>query len=104
MAFKGRSLADGQLANSQGEIYKVPQADFRAIVSSLHVFNTGSTAETVNIYLRRGPGTIRQIYRAVLNQYESFSFDTITLTSEDSLYGDTTTAGTVNYVLTGAVE
>ena len=107
MAFTGKSLADGQISDSQANIYASPSTKV-TIVKSLHVYNTNSTAETVKIYVKRFGSTARQIGIAVLAQDESKQFvsdgEAITLSSEDSIQAITTTASKVNYVLTGAQE
>lgn len=99
MALISRSLADGTLSSSQAQMYKVPQGK-KTAVSSLLLYNPNATSETIGIYVRRGNGTIRQVRRIVLGAYESYKFDnTIMLSSEDALYGDTTSS--CNYVLGG---
>ena len=103
--YTGKSLADGQLPSSKGTLYTVPTGK-RAIVRTFVVFNTGSTAETVSIYVSRGTSS-RQIGQAVLAANEAAQFfesEPITLSSGDILEGDTTTGSTVDYLITGADE
>lgn len=108
MAFAGQSLADGQLPSSQAAIYTVP-ANYRAIVNYIHVHNTGSAPETVTIWVKRSGSTAR-----ILVREPALSIDTtmwplepseeLTLSAGDSIEAQTSTATTVDYFITGALE
>lgn len=105
--FTGKSLADGQLASTKGTIYTTP-ASTVAYVKFLSCHNTGSTTETVIIYVKRSGSSSRVIGRAVLQGNEHCRFidkdETITLAAGDLVEGVTTTATTVDFVITGVEE
>ena len=100
--FTGLSLADGTLTSSGVTVYTVTTD--RAIIKTFVVFNTGSTDETVKVYLNRGTSN-RQVGIAVLKQNQSAQFfegEAITLSTGDTLIGVTTSS--VDYFVTGATE
>jgi len=105
MTYTGASLADGQVGGSAANVYAVPSGK-TAVIKTFSVYNTNTTAETVKAYVLRKGGTARQIGIAVLAQNESKEFidNAITLSSEDSLQAETTTASKVDYSITGATE
>ena len=64
MAFTAKSLADGQLAAAQGDLYTVPAAT-KAMIATMEFYNNGANTETVAIFQQRSGGTSRQIERFV---------------------------------------
>ena len=108
MAFKGQSIADGQIASSQAAIYTVP-ANYTAIINYIHLHNTGISPETVTLWLKRSGSTARVFLRipALEPDVTLFPLDPseeLTLSAGDSLEAQTTTATTVDYFITGALE
>lgn len=107
MPITAKSLADGQLASTKGTLYTVPAAT-RSYVKFLFLHNTGATSETVLVYVKRSGSSSRVIGRGVLAGDESLAVidkdATLTLSAGDVIEGETTTATTVDYVITGAEE
>lgn len=103
MAYAGKVLAQGQLANSKTTIYTVA-ASTVAFIKQLRVFSTGS-GQTVSIYLNPG-GTSRKYAQFVLTTGESADvFEMpIQLEAGDLIEADSTSATTVDYVLTGVEQ
>jgi hypothetical protein len=105
MAFASSQLANGQLANSIGDIYTSSSAT--TIVKSITLVNTNTTHEHVNLYVLKASGTARRIIPKDMTLMPNYSlvFDSvITLGSGDKLQGDTTTASKVDYVISGATQ
>jgi hypothetical protein len=105
MTYATSQLANGQLANSIGDIYT--STSCTTIVKSITLVNTNTTHEHVNLYVLKSGGTARRIIpqNMTLNQNYSLVLDTvITLGSGDKLQGDTTTASKVDYVISGATQ
>ena len=79
-----------------------------AYVKFLHVHNTGSTTETVVIYVKRSGSSSRTVGRVILAQNEAADVldkdATLTLSTGDVIEGETTNATTVDYTITGAEE
>lgn len=103
MAFTAKSLADGQLATAQGDLYA--PVGVKGMISTMEFFNAGSNTETVSIFQLRSGGASRQIYRFVLAPNESATVNrSRSLSNGDKLRGFTTNAASVNYEITGAEE
>ncbi len=98
-------LANGQLANSIGDIYT--STSCTTIIKSITLVNTNTTTESVNLYVLKSGGTARRIIPqacALVAGYQ-LEFDTpLTLGSGDKIQGDTTTASKVDYVISGVTE
>ena len=107
MTFKAKTLATGQITTGVADLYHVPSTK-RAIVKSVHCYNTGSTTETVKVYIKKYAATATQIGIAVLNQDELKVFvsdgEALSLAKEDAIQGITTTGTTVDFTITGAEE
>ena len=107
MAFVGNILANGQLPNAKGTLYTVP-ALTTAYVKFVNGYNTGAGSETVVFYVKKAAGTSRVLGRAVLAADEQTRVvdkeETITLGAGDQIEGETTTAATVDYLITGVEE
>lgn len=105
--FTAKSIADGQVATSQGAIYTVPAAT-TAYVKQVTFYNTNAATQTLDVWLRRGAGTSRQIRRFTLAQNESIdlldSGETLELATTDTIRAATTTATAVDYVVMGVEE
>ena len=105
MAITIKSLADGQLANSKGTIYKTP-ASTQTIIKRITLVNTNTATENVNLYFKASGGTSRRIIvqdvplaaKALL-----IMDDEVTMEAADILEGDTTTASKVDFVISGGV-
>ena len=108
MAFVGQSLADGQLPSSQAAIFTVPASN-RAIVNYIHLHNTGTGPETVTLWLKRSGSTARVFIREPALEADATLFplepsEEFTLSAGDTIEAQTTTATTVDYFITGALE
>ena len=106
MAFTAASLADGQMAASEGSLYV--STGVKAIVKHAHLRNAGATTETVIVYLKRSGGTSRQLFKGTLAPGEGVDLLTggvvLVMSDGDDIRGETTTATTVDYTITGATE
>lgn len=104
--FAAKVLAEGQLASSKGTLYTVP-ASTTAYIRWLSCHNTGGSAETVVLYVKPG-ATSRIIAHASVAASETLYVvnggESIQLEAGDLIEGMTTTATTVDYVITGVEE
>lgn len=107
MPFVSASLADGQLPTSAGDLYTAP-ADTTVYIKRLSFFNDNASEQTIILWVQRAGGTARKWRRYVLAQNESAEVleasDTIHLSAGDKLRAQTTTAGAVDYIITGVRE
>lgn len=106
MSITIKSLADGQLANSKGEIYPCP-ASTQAIVKNIILVNTNTSKETVNLYFKASGGTSRRLIpkdTSLPASYKLVMDDVVTLEAADILEGDTTTASKVDFIISGVEE
>lgn len=60
MAIKIKSLYKGPLSGTQEDLYPVPVGK-DAIIKSIRLVNTGTTAAVVDLYVRRGSGDAYRI-------------------------------------------
>ena len=100
------ALADGQLANSKGTVYTTP-ASTEAIVNSITLVNTDSSARTVNLYVKRDGTNSRRIIPKDLSLAvgAQFSYNSVlTLEAADLIEGDASAATVVDYVISGVTE
>jgi len=105
MPFTPKPVADGQLAASQTTIYTVPGST-KAYGHSLVCNNVGSTSETVQVWVNVS-GTARRIARAILEAGETLiveGHEMPLLEAGDTVLASTTTATTVDYVLSVVEE
>lgn len=106
MAIAPKVLAEGQLPNSKTTLYTVPGAT-TAYVRFINANNTGATEEVVQFFVRPGAAS-RRLGRYSLLANETARVlgqgEVITLEAGDLIEGQTTTAATVDYVITGAEE
>lgn len=101
-----KSLADGQLPATIGDLYTVP-GNTKTIIKTIKLVNTNTTAETVNLYLTPSGGTARRIIPKDLSLgigYLLVVDDELTLEAGDKIQGDTTTASKVDYTISGVEE
>ena len=107
-SFVGNILAQGQLPNAKGTLYTVP-AVTTAYIKFINGHNTpGAGSETTIFYVKKSSGTSKLLGRAILAANEQIRIidkdETITLGAGDTIEGQTTTAATVDYVITGVEE
>lgn len=89
-----KALADGQLAGAKGTIYTTPGST-TAIIKSIILVNTDSSARTVNLYVQRDGSNSRRIIPEDL----SLEANGGTLVLSDRLYVYDS-AGQIKYVVT----
>lgn len=101
MANTYKRLAAGQLASSSGDLYTVP-TDTKALSPLIRLYNTGGTTEVIKLHLRDG-STSRQFAQIelVAGAWAEVAFEKTVLEDGDKIQGQTTTATTVNYWLSG---
>ena len=97
-----KSLADGQLPAAKGDLYTVP-AGTQAIIKTITLVNTNTTAETVNLYIYTATASRRIIPKDLSFgiSYLLVYDDEFTLEAGEKIQGDTTTASKVDYVISG---
>jgi hypothetical protein len=104
MAIQIVALKDGQLGTSaDAELYAVPE-DKTAIVKSIRIVNTDTSARTLNIYYRKSGSTSRRILPKDLSLPAGACFEDdleITMEGEDSIRGDGSVASKLDYVISG---
>ena len=100
-----KNLYQGQLPNSKGTLYTVP-ASTQAVVKSITLFNTNTSAETVGMFILKSGGTSRQISGGSLALSGGHMVDDTeyTLAAGDIIQGTTTTASKVDCVISGIEE
>jgi len=107
MAFTGKSLADGTVANTQTAIYTVP-ASTVAYISGISLYCNTATPQTVAMYVKRSGGTARLIAHYIFSQQHdhvpNVLDDRLVLAAGDAVEAITTTAAVVPYVVTGVEE
>ena len=102
MSFTGGTLTDGSVAITTQNIYTAPSV---ALCKWITFYNKNATQQTLNVYIFRVGSVERQIYRFVLDQYDTVTInETITLSTGDRLRASTTTASAVDYVISGALS
>lgn len=105
MTISIKALADGQLPNTKGTLYTTP-ASTQAIVISITLVNTDSSARTVNLYVKPG-ATSRRIIPVDMSLgigAQSEYTGRITLEAADLIEGDASVASKVDYVINGVEE
>jgi hypothetical protein len=106
MAFVIKLLANGQLPSTIGDIYTTPGAT-QTIIKSIILVNTAATTETVNLYVLKAAGAARRIIPKDAQLGAGFQMvvdDDITLGAGDKIQGDTTTATTVDFTVSGVTD
>lgn len=107
MPFTANYLADGTLPTSAADLYMGP-ASTAVYVKRLSLFNTNAAEQTIDLWLQHSGGTARRWRRYVLAQNESAEVleagDAVHLEAGDKIRAITTTAGAVDYYMTGVKE
>jgi hypothetical protein len=101
--FLGKSLADGQLASSAGDLYTCP-ASTVAYVKKAIFANTNASARTITIYLTRSGSSDRIIAAGSLEQNETLEVENLILSDGDKIRGVASAATSVDYTLMGVEE
>jgi hypothetical protein len=102
MTITVKNLGDGQLPNSNGDLYEVP-ASTSAIVKNITIHNTNTIAELFTITFLKASGTGRKVIYWSLPPNTSYIHnDVITMGAGDKIQGFTTTASKVDYLINGA--
>ncbi len=103
MAVTPKSLANGQLSDSTGDLYTCP-ASTQAIVQPIILVNTHTSAVTCNLYILESGGTARRIIPVDMSLgagYKGVEDNPITLEAGDKLQGDASTADKIDYSISG---
>jgi len=99
-----KSLADGQLASpDKATLYTAPAAT-QAVVNTITLVNTDSSARTVNLYFKASGGTSRRIIpkdTSLGAGYLLVMDDSLTLEAADIIEGDASAGTVVDYVISG---
>jgi hypothetical protein len=108
MAFSSKILAEGQLPNAKGTLYTVP-ALTKAYVKFVNAHNTpGGGSEAVKFYIKKSGSVSRRLAHGTLTASEQLRAvdkdETLNLDAGDIIEGETTTAATVDYLVTGVEE
>lgn len=101
-----KSLADGQLPVSIGDLYTCP-ASTQAIIKTIKIVNTNTTAEAVNIYVLKASSTARRIAPKAFSLAAAYMMvldDEVTLEAGDKIQGDSTTAAKCDFTIFGVEE
>lgn len=105
--FLGKTIADGQVANSQTAIYTVP-ASTVAYVKQVAFFNTNAATQTLIVWIKRSGQTARKIRQFTVAENESVDLlddgDTFQLSTGDAIQASTTTTTAVDYTVMGVEE
>lgn len=98
------SLADGQLQTSKSTIYTV-EARAGMRLNQINLFNDNAVAQTIILYIKRKGCGSRKLRQWVLNQNEAGTFlsagEHFSISVDDALEAETTTASAVDYLVTG---
>lgn len=98
-----KSLADGQLGTTKATLYTAPTSK-QAVISTIRLVNTSSSAVKINLYFKASGGTSRRLLPKDMEFGARFSAvldDEITLEAADIIEGDATIASAVDYIISG---
>jgi hypothetical protein len=107
-SFAGKILAQGQLPNAKGTLYTVPNnvVTYVKFINAHNIPAGGS--EAVIFFTKKSGGTSRLLANGTLAAREQLRViekdETINLSAGDVIEGQTTTAATVDYTITGVEE
>lgn len=104
--FDTKLLANGQLGNSEADVYLVPGAT-TAIVVNVILVNTDSVARTIELYVKKASGTSRRIVPKTMSLDAGYSLETdeeLTLGAGDAIRGSCSTASVVDFTVYGIEE
>lgn len=97
----GGSLADGQLAAAEADLYTVP-AGKAAVIDQLWLYNThAATTYTATVAIQRSGGTSRIVARLALAAGDGVCLTIGPLSAGDKIRGLAGAATTVNYEVLG---
>ena len=96
------NLSSGQLAASNTLITAGPGSKARRI--NLTLCNTGSQTETIYLTLSLKGGTARRLRKLSLDPDEQYFIAGLPVDVDDGLYGYTTNASAVDYILSVASD
>lgn len=105
MALAHEKFAQGQLPSTTGTLYTVPVGK-TAYLKSIYLHNSGTTDQTVRIYINGATGADK-ILEGVVSGKDTFEWNvayTVILSTGQTLRGDSTNASTVNYFIFGGTE
>ena len=83
-----------------GSIYTCPSST-TTFVKTITFGNTGSSSQTILLYLLRSGSSKRLLRQYQLAQYETGNYGDIVLSTGDALQAITTTASQVDYTVVG---
>lgn len=98
-----KSLANGQLPSTIGDLYTAP-ASTQAIVETITLVNTHTSAVTCNLYVLESGGTARRFIPKDMSLgagYKGVEDHPITLEAGDKIQGDASVASKVDYIING---
>lgn len=102
-------LADGQVSDSKAIIFEVGDSAVldttKALIEKIVVFNTVSTEQTVNLFVKKRFGVSRQLRQFTLQRHTGGEYlepgETLPIDLGDEIEAETTTAGAVDFVVFG---
>lgn len=98
-----KELANGQLPASKTTLYICP-ASTQAIIKTISVVNTHTSAVTINLYKKKSGGTSRRFTPVDLSigiGYQGIERNEITLEAGGVIEGDASVADKVDYIISG---
>lgn len=103
MAFTAKQLADGQLGNSEADLYS--PSGVKAVIVTITLCNTDTSTRNVKLYIKPSGGTSRKIFDADLLASQAVAVtERLTLDDGDALRGYSAVASKVDYTVSGAEE
>ena len=102
--FLTKQFGQGQLAGAKATLYTCP-ASTTAIIKSITLTNTDSSARTVNLYV--STGTSRRVIpkSLTLGVGDTYEYDLVTtLEATHLIEGDASVANVIDYVISGIQE
>lgn len=104
MPFVATFMTNGRVASSEGILYTAPALK-TAYLKLVTFSNTAVPTESLIVYVRKGAGTSRILYKFALGDNESAMInDPIVLNDGDTLRAQTTTTTTVDFIVMGVEE
>ena len=102
-------LANGQVAATKTTIFVVDRADIlrttKANVERVTLFNTGSSEQTITVFVKKRFGTSRQLRQFILKKDESGEYiepgDGLPMENGDELEAIASTPNVVDYSVVG---
>lgn len=97
------SLAAGQLAASEADIYAVP-ASTEAANIEVHLFNTHTVIVEIVLYVQRSGGTSYEVLLVDMEASSALLFAIGALSAGDKIRGEAGSVDKVNYTIVGATR